>query len=96
MLFHILIAREADKCVFTHCGNFPRSFIGPEPEISEFDVLGTVIGKEKCFGAVKGKVKAGSMTYFRLSCDDTAGTLKAYAGEGDFTDAPSPWMAASR
>ncbi|MBB4124528.1 fucose isomerase [Martelella radicis] len=83
-------AREADKCVCTHCGNFPRSFIGAEPEISELDVLGTVIGKEKCFGAVKGKVKAGPMTYFRLSSDDTAGTLKAYAGEGDFTDDPFP------
>jgi transketolase len=56
---------EADKCVCTHCGNYPRSFIGSEPEISELDVLGSVLGKEKCFGAVKGKVKAGAMTYFR-------------------------------
>ena len=51
--------READKCVCTHCGNFPKSFIGQTPEISELDVLGTVLGKENCFGAVKGKVKAG-------------------------------------
>jgi L-fucose isomerase-like protein len=83
-------AYEAEKCVCTHCGNFPKSFIGAKPEISELDVLGTVIGQEKCFGAVKGKVKAGPMTFFRLSSDDKRGTLKAYVGEGDFTDDPFP------
>ncbi len=51
-------------------------------------MLGESIGREKCFGAVKGKVKAGPMTYFRLSTDDRAGTLKAYLGEGEFTDDP--------
>jgi L-fucose isomerase-like protein len=81
---------EADKCVCTHCGNFPKSFIGDTPEISELGVLGQVIGKEKCFGAVKGKVKSGPMTYFRLSTDDRKGTLKAYVGEGAFTDDPFP------
>jgi L-fucose isomerase-like protein len=75
-------------CVCTHCGNYPKSFIGDTPEISELDVLGEVIGREKCFGAVKGKVKAGPMTYFRLSTDDRAGTVKCYLGEGEFTDDP--------
>ena len=82
--------RETDKCVCTHCGNFPKSFIGETPEISELDVLGTVLGKENCFGAVKGKVKAGPMTFFRASTDDRAGTIKAYVGEGEFTDDPFP------
>ena len=77
-----------DMCVCTHCGNFPKSFIGDTPEISELDVLGSVIGKSKCFGAVKGKVKAGPMTYFRLSSDDRMGQLKCYLGQGDFTDDP--------
>ncbi|MGV8985898.1 MAG: L-fucose/L-arabinose isomerase family protein [Cypionkella sp.] len=82
--------READKCVATHCGNFPKSFIGDTPEISELDVLGESIGRSKCFGAVKGKVKPGPMTYFRLSSDDRAGSLKCYLGEGEFTDDPFP------
>lgn len=81
---------EPDTCVCTHCGNFPKSFIGDTPEISELDVLGTVIGREKCFGAVKGKVKAGDMTFFRISSDDGAGTLKTYLGQGAFTDDPFP------
>ncbi len=80
--------REPDKCVCTHCGNYPESFIGEKPEISELDVLGTVLGKENCFGAVKGKVKAGPMTFFRASTDDRLGTIKAYVGEGAFTDDP--------
>jgi L-fucose isomerase-like protein len=79
---------EADKCVCTHCGNYPKSFIGETPEISELDVLGSVLGKERCFGAVKGKVRAGPMTFFRASTDDRLGTIKAYVGEGEFTDDP--------
>jgi len=79
---------EPDKCVCTHCGNFPKSFIGANPEIGELDVLGSVLGKEKCFGAIKGKVKAGPMTFFRASTDDRKGTIKAYVGEGEFTDDP--------
>ncbi|MFN3661570.1 L-fucose/L-arabinose isomerase family protein [Yoonia sp.] len=81
-------AREEDMVVATHCGNFPKSFIGDTPEIGELDVLGEALGRSKCFGAVKGKVKAGDMTYFRVSSDDTDGTLKAYVGEGAFTDDP--------
>lgn len=77
-----------DMCVCTHCGNYPKSFIGDTPEISELDVLGEVIGREKCFGAVKGKVKAGDMTYFRMSTDDRAGAIKTYVGQGAFTDDP--------
>lgn len=81
---------EPDKCVCTHCGNFPKSFIGDTPEIGELDVLGESIGRSKCFGAVKGKVKPGPMTYFRLSSDDRAGALKCYLGEGEFTADPFP------
>jgi L-fucose isomerase-like protein len=80
--------KEPNKCVGTHCGNFPKSFLGVEPEISNLDVLGTTIGPEKCFGAIKGKVAPGPMTYFRLSTDDLAGKVKAYVGEGTFTDDP--------
>jgi L-fucose isomerase-like protein len=79
---------EPDLCVCTHCGNYPKSFIGDEPEIGELDVLGESIGRSNCFGAVKGKVKPGPMTFFRLSSDDRAGTLKSYLGQGEFTEHP--------
>lgn len=82
---------ERGKCVCTHCGNYPANFTFGEnanekPEISYLDVLSTTLGKENCFGAVKGKVKAGDMTYFRISTDDRLGKIKAYLGEGRFTD----------
>lgn len=80
--------REPNKCVGTHCGNFPKSFLGVEPEISNLDVLGTTIGPEKCFGAVKGKVAPGPMTYFRISTDDLLGKVKGYVGNGTFTADP--------
>lgn len=80
----------ADKCVCTHCGNFPKSFIGETPEISNLGVIGTVVGPEKCFGAVKGKVQPGPLTYFRLSTDDRKGVIKTYVGQGDFTADPFP------
>ena len=68
----------------------PKSFIGETPEISELGVIGSVVGNEKCFGAVKGKVQPGPMTFFRASTDDRLGTIKAYVGEGEFTDDPFP------
>jgi L-fucose isomerase-like protein len=80
--------READKCVCTHCSNYPKSFMGNEVEISKLDVLGTVIERQRCFGAVKGKVAPGPMTYFRISTDDTKGRIKSYLGEGQFTNDP--------
>ncbi len=83
-------ADEVDKCVCTHCGNYPKQFMGEVPEVGELDVLGETIGRSKCFGAVKGKVQPGPMTYFRVSSDDRAGTLKAYTGQGAFTADPFP------
>jgi L-fucose isomerase-like protein len=77
---------EEDKCVCTHCSNYPKSFMGNEIEISNLDVLGTVIEQEKCFGAIKGKAAPGPMTFFRISTDDTKGRIKSYLGEGEFTD----------
>ena len=81
-------ADEVDKCVCTHCSNFPKSFMGNPIEVSELDILGETLGRENCFGAIKGHVAPGPMTYFRVSTDDRRGTIKAYLGEGQFTDDP--------
>lgn len=78
-------AQDRSKCVCTHCGNYPKSFMQTEPEISTLDVLGTQLGHEDTFGAVKGKVAPGPFSFFRISTDDTAGCIKAYVGEGLLT-----------
>ena len=79
---------DRNKVVCTHCSNYPKSFFQSEIEIGSLDVLGTVLGSEDTFGAVKGKVAAGDMTYFRISTDDTKGIIKSYLGEGTITKDP--------
>ncbi len=79
------IRDERDSCISLHCSNFPKSFFqNPDMEIECLDVLGTTLGKERTFGACKGQVAAGPMTFVRLSTDDTKGVLKVYVGEGEF------------
>jgi L-fucose isomerase-like protein len=79
---------DRDMCVNTHCSSYPKSFIDNPVEVSNLDVLGASLGADSCFGAVKGKVKAGDMTFFRVSTDDANGTVRSYVGEGAFTDDP--------
>jgi L-fucose isomerase-like protein len=81
-------ADDREKCINTHCSNFPKSFMGGEVEISHLDILGATLGADKCFGAVKGQAAAGPMTFFRVSTDDPRGIIKCYLGEGEFTDDP--------
>ena len=52
--------------------------------------MGESIGKEKCFGAIKGHVAKGPFTFFRITTDDTQGRIKAYLGEGEFTSDQYP------
>ncbi len=80
---------DRNKCVCTHCSNYPKSFVQNDIEISNLDVLGASLGAERCFGAIKGDVKAGPFTYFRISTDDLKGKIKSYLGEGDYTDDPN-------
>lgn len=81
-------AEDRNKCVCTHCSNYPKSFVQNPIEISNLDVLGASLGEENCFGAIKGKVAAGPFTFFRISTDDNLGIVKAYLGEGEYTDEP--------
>jgi L-fucose isomerase-like protein len=76
-------------CINTHCSNYPKSFIGKTPEISNLDVIGADVGYDISFGAIKAQVVAGPMTFFRMSTDDTLGLIKSYVGEGEFTDDPT-------
>ncbi len=82
--------REPDVCVCTHCSNYPKSFMGSDVEISELDILGASLGRERCFGAVKGHAAEGPMTYFRISTDDLEGNVKGYLGEGELIDREFP------
>lgn len=79
---------DRNMMVGTHCSNFPKSFVQGEVEIGTLDLLGTTLGSESTFGAVKGKVAAGPLTFFRMSTDDPLGIIKGYLGQGEITDDP--------
>lgn len=75
---------DRDVCISQHCSNFPKSFFGTDFEIGNLDILGTTIGADKCFGALKAQVVAGPMTYAKITTDDKNGKIKVYVGEGEF------------
>jgi L-fucose isomerase-like protein len=79
--------KDADKCVLFHCGNWAKEFV-PEVRIATAPILGTTLGEENTFGALEGRTGAGLLTFGRVSTDDASGKMRAYVGEGEFTDDP--------
>jgi L-fucose isomerase-like protein len=79
--------RDPDKCVLFHCGNWAKSFT-PDAKIATAPILGTTLGEQNTYGAMSGRTPAGPLTFGRVSTDDTAGAIRAYLGEGRFTDDP--------
>ncbi|MBM3705042.1 MAG: fucose isomerase [Actinobacteria bacterium] len=78
--------QDRNKCINFHCSNFPKSFIAKDFVIESLDILGKAIGYEKCFGACKANIAPGKMTFSKISTDDSFGVIKAYIGEGEFTE----------
>lgn len=84
------IREDRNACISLHCSNFPKDFFKADIEIECLDVLGSTLGKANCFGACKGQVASGDMTFIRFTTDDQHGALKAYIGEGEFRDEKLP------
>lgn len=80
-------ASDPNKCVFFHCGNWAKSLLS-EAEISVAPILGSTLGVENTYGAMAGRTNAGPMSFARISTDDGEGRIKAYVGEGHFTNDP--------
>jgi len=78
---------DPNKCVLFHCGNWAKSFL-PGAVISKSDILAGFLGDEKTYGAIQGRTPAGPLTFARISADDSFGTIRAFVGEGRFTDDP--------
>jgi L-fucose isomerase-like protein len=76
---------EDDRCVLFHCGNWAKSFL-PDARVATAPILGTVVGEENTYGALEGRTPAGPLTFGRITTDDCAGVIRAYAGEGRLTD----------
>jgi len=78
---------EPDKGVAFHCSNLPRSVFS-EMKMGCHEIIADAVGREKTYGTVVGRIKPGPMTFCRVSTDDEEGVVRAYLGEGEFTDDP--------
>jgi L-fucose isomerase-like protein len=78
---------DPDKCVFFHCGNWAKAFL-PDITIATAPILGTTLGEANTYGALAGRTPAGPVTFGRISTDDRQGRIRAYVGQGAFTDDP--------
>lgn len=78
---------EPDKAIVFHCSNLPSRFL-ESTTMSFQEIIAGTVGKERTYGTLFGRIKSGPATYLRLSTDDSAGQIKAYVGEGRFTDDP--------
>ncbi|MCM8817307.1 MAG: L-fucose/L-arabinose isomerase family protein [Candidatus Omnitrophica bacterium] len=73
-----------DKTVLFHCSNFPVEIL-EKPTITHHVILEQTVGKDKTFGAVEGKIKAGPVTFLRLSTDDSYGEIAGFVCNGVIT-----------
>jgi len=78
---------DPDKAVCFHCSNLPKHFFA-DVRMDYQEIIAGTVGKLNTFGTCVGRVKAGPMSFCRVSTDDRAGKLRSYVGEGEFTNDP--------
>ncbi len=83
---------DPDKGVVFHCSNLPKDIFRTEgegsPTVSFQKIIAGSVGLDNTYGAMYGRVAANDFTYLRVSTDDFSGKMRAYVGEGAFTDDP--------
>jgi L-fucose isomerase-like protein len=83
---------DPDKGVIFHCSNLPKDIFKQDPDnvpsMYYQEIIAGTVGAENTYGTIYGRVAQKSFTYLRASTDDTSGKLRAYVGEGEFTDDP--------
>jgi L-fucose isomerase-like protein len=78
---------DPDKAVCFHCSNLPKHFFA-DVRMDFQEIIAGTVGKANTFGTCVGRVKAGAMSFCRVSTDDRSGRLRSYVGEGEFTNDP--------
>ncbi|MBN1510013.1 MAG: L-fucose/L-arabinose isomerase family protein [Sedimentisphaerales bacterium] len=76
---------DPNKCVLFHCSNLPKSFFQSD-RMDYQEIIAGSVGKENTYGTIVGRIKPGPATFCRTTTDDTEGVLRAYVGQGRFTD----------
>jgi L-fucose isomerase-like protein len=75
---------DPNKAVIFHCSNLPKHFF-EETKMDFQEIIAGSVGKANTFGTVVGTLKAGPLTFCRVSTDDLHGRMRAYVGEGEIT-----------
>jgi L-fucose isomerase-like protein len=78
---------DPDKAVCFHCSNLPKHFFA-DVRMDFQEIIAGTVGKANTFGTCVGRVKAGPMSFCRVSTSDTTGKLRSYVGQGEFTNDP--------
>jgi L-fucose isomerase-like protein len=80
---------DPDKGVVFHCSNLPKSIFEKKSVSMQYqEIIAGTVGAANTYGTVYGRVAKNPFTYLRVSTDDAAGVMRAYVGEGEFTDDP--------
>ena len=80
---------DPNKAVVFHCSNLPKDvFVDDIPVMYYQEIIAGTVGPENTYGALYSRIKENPFTYLRVSTDDLEGKMRAYAGEGLFTDDP--------
>ncbi|MBL8131410.1 MAG: L-fucose/L-arabinose isomerase family protein [Anaerolineae bacterium] len=80
---------DPDKAVVFHCSNLPKDvFVDEIPVMDYQEIIAGSVGKDNTFGTIYGRVKESPFTYLRITTDDFSGSIRAYVGEGEFTNDP--------
>ncbi len=75
---------DPNKAVCFHCSNLPRDFF-EDVHMDYQEIIAGSVGKANSYGTCVGRIKAGPMSYARVSTVDQEGRIAAYVGEGNFT-----------
>ncbi len=76
---------DPEKGVVFHCSNLPKDFF--ESHTMDYqEIIAGSVGKDNTYGTIVGRVAPGPFTYARVTTDDLDGSIRAYVGEGRFTE----------
>ncbi len=78
---------DPNKTVCFHCSNLPKDFF-EDVRMDYQEIIAGSVGKASTYGTCVGRVKAGPMSFARVSTRDSEGRIAAYVGEGNFTTDP--------
>jgi L-fucose isomerase-like protein len=78
---------DPNKAVCFHCSNLPKHFF-QDVRMDFQEIIAGTVGRANTFGTCVGRVKAGPMSFCRVSTNDSTGKLRSYVGEGEFTNDP--------